>query len=108
MFLGHTNPKLCVSVNAMVVHICKITEPRKGNKKLKFCIIKLDKSGYQMTKRAFFCCYLFFYYFIKSMRGSLIKHGRKLHRHLSHDPIIVDLQLIHICVNCVGLTLLVW
>ena len=54
MFLGHTNPKLCVSVNAMVVHICKITEPRKGNKKLKFCIIKLYKSEYQMVKRAFF------------------------------------------------------
>ena len=37
------------------------------------------------------CCYEFFHYFIKSMRGILIKHGRKLHRHLAHEPIIVDL-----------------
>ena len=29
MFLGHTNPKLCVSVNVIVVNLCKITEPRK-------------------------------------------------------------------------------
>ena len=29
MFLGHTNPKLCVSVNAIVLDFCKINEPRK-------------------------------------------------------------------------------
>ena len=42
--------------------------------------------------RAFFCCcYVFFHHFIKSMMGISIKLGRKLHRHLVHDPIIVDL-----------------
>ena len=35
--------------------------------------------------------YLFFLYFIKSMNGILIKHCGKLHKHLAHDPIIVDL-----------------
>ena len=29
MFLGHTNPKLCELVNAIVVNLCKITELRK-------------------------------------------------------------------------------
>ena len=29
MFLGHTSPKLCVSVNAIVVNTCKITLLRK-------------------------------------------------------------------------------
>ena len=29
MFLGHTNPKLCVSVNAIVVNLSKITVLRK-------------------------------------------------------------------------------
>ena len=29
MFLGHTNPKLWVSVNAIVVNLCKITVLRK-------------------------------------------------------------------------------
>ena len=29
MFLGHPNPKLCPSVNAIVVNLCKITEPKK-------------------------------------------------------------------------------
>ena len=38
---------------------------------------------------------------MKSMKGILIKHGRKLHRHLANDPIIVDLYLIYICVNCI-------
>ena len=27
--LGHTNPNLLVSVNAIVLKLCKITEPRK-------------------------------------------------------------------------------
>ena len=27
--LGHTNPKLCLSENAIVVNLCKITVPRK-------------------------------------------------------------------------------
>ena len=36
-------------------------------------------------------CYLFLHNFIKSMREILIKHGRKLHRDLAYDPIIVDL-----------------
>ena len=35
MFLGHTNPKLCVLVNAIVLDICKITEPRKKQLKVK-------------------------------------------------------------------------
>ena len=34
MYLGHTNPKLCVSVNAIVLDLCKITEPRKSSKKV--------------------------------------------------------------------------
>ena len=34
MFLGHTNPKLCVSVNAIVLDFCKITEPRKKQLKV--------------------------------------------------------------------------
>ena len=29
MFLGHTNAKLCVLVNAIVPDFCKIPEPRK-------------------------------------------------------------------------------
>ena len=29
MFLGHTNPKLCVSVNAVIFNLCKITVSRK-------------------------------------------------------------------------------
>ena len=29
MFLGHTNPKLCVLVNAIVLYVCKLTELRK-------------------------------------------------------------------------------
>ena len=42
-----------------------------------------------------------FHYFIKSMMGILIKHGRKLHRHLVHDPMIanlpIDLHLRKLC-----------
>ena len=34
MFLSHTNPKLCVLVNAIVLDICKITEPRKKQLKV--------------------------------------------------------------------------
>ena len=34
MFLGHTNPKLCISVNAIVVNLCKITEARKRQLKV--------------------------------------------------------------------------
>ena len=55
-----------------------------------FCY-DLEIWGQGQALRAFFCCYEFFHYFIKSMRGILIKYGRKLHRHLAHDPIIVDL-----------------
>ena len=29
MFEGHTNPKLCVSLNAIVANLCKITVLRK-------------------------------------------------------------------------------
>ena len=34
MFLGYTSPKLCVSVNAIVVNLCKIIELRKGQLKV--------------------------------------------------------------------------
>ena len=34
MFLGHTNPKLWVSVNVIVLYLCKITEPRKKQLKV--------------------------------------------------------------------------
>ena len=34
MFLGHTNPKLWVSVNAIVLDVYKITEPRKKQLKV--------------------------------------------------------------------------
>ena len=34
MFLGHTNPKPCVSVNAIVLDFCKITELRKKQLKV--------------------------------------------------------------------------
>ena len=40
------------------------------------------------------------------MRGILIKHDRKLHRHLAHDLIMVDLYLTYICVSCIELKLL--
>ena len=55
-----------------------------------FCY-DLDIWGQGQALRAFFCSYEFFHYFVKSVRVILIKHGRKLHRHLPHDPIIVDL-----------------
>ena len=29
MFLGHTNPKLCILVNDIAVNLCEITELRK-------------------------------------------------------------------------------
>ena len=29
MFLGHTNPVLWVTISAVVLVLCKITEPRK-------------------------------------------------------------------------------
>ena len=35
MFLGHTNPKLCVLVNAIVLYVCKLTELRKKQLKVK-------------------------------------------------------------------------
>ena len=35
MFSGHTNSKLCLSVNAIVPDLCKITEPRKKQFKMK-------------------------------------------------------------------------
>ena len=34
MFLGHTNPKLWVSVNAVVLDLCKLTELRKNQLKV--------------------------------------------------------------------------
>ena len=34
------------------------------------------------------------------MRGILIKHGRKHHRHLVHDLIMVDLYLTYMCMLC--------
>ena len=34
MFVGHTNPKLCVSVNAIVVNLSKINVPRKRQMKI--------------------------------------------------------------------------
>ena len=34
MFLGHTNPKLWVSVNAVVLDLCKLTELRKNHLKV--------------------------------------------------------------------------
>ena len=34
MFLGYTSPKLCVSVNAIVVNLCKFIELRKGQLKV--------------------------------------------------------------------------
>ena len=55
-----------------------------------FCY-DLDNWAQSKALRAFFICNLFFHYLIKSMRGILIKHDRKVHRHLAHDPIIVDL-----------------
>ena len=40
MFLGHTNPKLWVSVNAIVLYLCKMTEPRKNEVKVTFYMLK--------------------------------------------------------------------
>ena len=46
MFLGHTNPKLLVSVNIVVPDLCEITEPKKQLKVeiplnlKKFCFVK--------------------------------------------------------------------
>ena len=34
MLLGHNNPKLWLSVNAVVLDLCKITEPRKQQLKV--------------------------------------------------------------------------
>ena len=34
MFLGRTNPKLCVSVNPTVLDFCKISKPRKKQLKV--------------------------------------------------------------------------
>ena len=47
--------------------------------------------GSRSSFESVFCCYEFFHYFIFCMREILIKPGRKLYRHLTHDPIIVDL-----------------
>ena len=41
MFLGHTNPKLCVKANAIVVNLCKITEPKKRQ-------LKVEMPGFGM------------------------------------------------------------
>ena len=64
-----------------------------------FCY-ELDIWGQGQALRAFFCCYEFFHYFTKSIRGILIKHGSKLHRHLAHDLIMVDLYLTNMCMLC--------
>ena len=48
MFLGHTNPKLWVSVKAIVLYLCKFTEPRK--KQLKVEILHAYK---RILKRIF-------------------------------------------------------
>ena len=34
MFLDHTNPKLCVSENDIVVNLCNINKPRKNQMKV--------------------------------------------------------------------------
>ena len=34
MFLGHTNPKLWVAVNTIVLYVCKLTELRKRQLKV--------------------------------------------------------------------------
>ena len=34
MFLGHTNPKLWVAVNTIVLYVCKLTELRKKQLKV--------------------------------------------------------------------------
>ena len=34
MFLAHTNPKLCLSVNAIVLDLCKTIKPRKKQLKV--------------------------------------------------------------------------
>ena len=47
----------------------------------------------------------FFPNFVKSTRGILIKHVRKLHRQVAYDLIIVDLQLTYFCIYCVVLKL---
>ena len=41
MFLGHTNLEPCVLENTIVLHLCKITEPRK--KQLKVEILHVLK-----------------------------------------------------------------
>ena len=43
MFLSHTNPKLCVLVNAIVLDICKITELKKKAAKKKFLQKEFEK-----------------------------------------------------------------
>ena len=48
MFLGHTNPKLCVLVNAIVLYVCKLTELRK--KQLK---VKISNDLKELKKRIF-------------------------------------------------------
>ena len=47
----------------------------------------------------------FFPNFVKSTRGILIKHVRKLHRQVAHDLIMVDLQLTYFCIYCIVLKL---
>ena len=48
---------------------------------------------------------VFCHYLVKSVRVILIKHGRKVLRHLMLDLIMVDLYLTYICVCCAGLKL---
>ena len=60
-----------------------------------FCY-DLDIWAQGQPMRAFFCHNLFFHSLIKNTRGILIKHGRKLHRHLAHDYVIVHLELTYI------------
>ena len=61
-----------------------------------FCC-DFDSWAQGQALRAFFVVMRFFDYFIKSMMWILIKHDRKLRRHLAHDHIIVDLHLRKMC-----------
>ena len=64
--------------------------------------------GLRSRFEIFFYWNVFCHYLVKSIREILTKHSRKLHRHLEHDLILVDLYLTYImsCVVCLGLKLL--
>ena len=50
----------------------------------------------------------FFPNFVKSTRGILVKHVRKLHRLVAHDILIIALRLTYFCMYCVQLKLSIW